>query len=87
MKRFCLIPLCLTLCVPMPAQKAGSDRPPRVFLMDAETLLEQRRLDMAGHADALAAAVRQAADRAMKEGPFSVMDKQVSPPVATSTTT
>lgn len=80
MKRFCFIPLCLTLCVPLPAQKADSDRPPRVFLMDAETLLEQRRLDMAGHGDALAAAVRQAADRAMKEGPFSVMDKQVSPP-------
>jgi len=80
MKRFWLIPLCLSLCVPMSAQKAGSDRTPRVFLMDAETLLEQRRLDMAGHGDALAAAARQAADRAMKEGPFSVMDKQVSPP-------
>jgi hypothetical protein len=48
--------------------------------MDAETLLEQKRLDTTGHGDALVAAVRQAADRAMKEGPYSVMDKQVSPP-------
>ncbi|HLJ90222.1 MAG TPA: alginate lyase family protein [Candidatus Angelobacter sp.] len=49
---------------------------PRVFLLDAKTLAGQRQ----SGDSALATVVREAADGAMKEGPFSVMDKDRVPP-------
>jgi hypothetical protein len=71
--------LCLTLFCLFPAleaQQTAADRPPRVFLLDAETLVEQKH-----HANGeLVTAVREAADRALKAGPFSVMDKDAVPP-------
>jgi hypothetical protein len=54
---------------------------PRVFLLDGKVLAEERqRIRGAAKDDALLLAVRQAADRAMKEGPFSVMQKSKTPP-------
>jgi hypothetical protein len=54
---------------------------PRVFLLNPKVLVAQKqRLATADKNDTLTAAVRSAADRAMKEGPFSVMDKDRVPP-------
>jgi hypothetical protein len=60
----------------MGAQQAASERLPRVFLLDAQTLLLQKQRAN----PELIVAVRHAADQAMKEGPFSVMDKELVPP-------
>jgi hypothetical protein len=58
------------------AQQPAADRLPRVFLLDAATLAEQKH-----HPNSeLVIAVREAADRALKAGPFSVMDKDAVPP-------
>ncbi|HEV2990799.1 MAG TPA: alginate lyase family protein [Candidatus Angelobacter sp.] len=62
----------------LPAAKAQpkADQLPRVFLLDPEMLAEQKL-----HPNAeLVKAVRDAADRALKTGPFSVMDKEIVPP-------
>src|SRR6266481_1190024 len=76
MKVILSILLCLPLCSAF-GQQPAADRLPRVFLLDAKTLAAQKQT----HAnDELVVAVRQAADRAMKEGPFSVMDKDRVPP-------
>src|SRR5260370_2967528 len=74
------IALCLAACQPLPAQNPAADPLPRVFLLDAKTLAGQKARYAADATNVLAAAVRDAADRAMKKGPFSVMDKQMVPP-------
>ncbi|HZR29276.1 MAG TPA: alginate lyase family protein [Terriglobales bacterium] len=57
---------------------------PRVFLLDAKVLSAQKRnLAAAGPKAPLAIAVREAADRVMNEGPFSVMQKDITPPSGT----
>jgi hypothetical protein len=72
--------LCLTLfsspAARSAAQQAASGALPRVFLLDAKTLADQKH-EANGK---LLVVVREAADRAMQEGPFSVMDKDGVPP-------
>jgi hypothetical protein len=58
---------------------------PRVFLLDARLLAAEKQQlastkTKAGTKSPLAAAAIEAADRAMKEGPFSVMQKDIAPP-------
>jgi hypothetical protein len=72
--------LCVSLGLQLLAQKPEGDGLPKVFLLDAKTLKEQRQRVRAEPANELGRAVRAAADRAMKEGPFSVVDKAVTPP-------
>ena len=67
------------LSLPMAAQ-ANSGGLPRVFLLDSKTLVAEKKQIARDPNRPLAIAVRGAADRAMKEGPFSVMDKQTPPP-------
>src|SRR5258708_25971521 len=76
MKVILSVLFCFPLCFAF-GQLPASERPPRVFLLDAKTLAEQKQ----SHAnDELVVAAREAADRAMKEGPFSVMEKDRVPP-------
>jgi len=54
---------------------------PHVFLLDAKILAAQKQQFVKMGAKApLAAAAMHAADQAMKEGPFSVMQKDMTPP-------
>jgi hypothetical protein len=78
MKHIHAILACLWLSIYANGQ--SSPQPPRVFLLDASTLLTEKQHYAADPNNALAAAIREAADRAMPEGPFSVMDKQIAPP-------
>src|SRR5215467_10278554 len=80
MKSYTSALLVLFACLPMQAQKPVSDRSPQVFLLDGSTLLAEKRHYAADPNSVLATAVREAADRAVPEGPFSVMDKQIAPP-------
>jgi hypothetical protein len=64
------------------AEKAPAASAPRVFILDAKVLAANRARVAAGDKD-LAAAVedlRKQADKALKAGPFSVMDKKDVPP-------
>ena len=72
--------LCLAALPLLHAQKPKPDPQPRVFLLDAGVLIEQKQHYAADASGPLATALRDAADRAMKDGPFSVMDKQITPP-------
>jgi Alginate lyase len=72
--------VCLGVLPSLRAQKPKADSGAKVFLLDAGTLAEQKRLCGINPNNALATTLRDAADRAMKEGPFSVMDKQITPP-------
>jgi len=56
--------------------------PPRVFILDAKALAANRVRALAGDKDLAAAVVdlRKQADKALKAGPFSVMDKKDIPP-------
>lgn len=64
-----------------PAKPSDNAAPPRVFLLDAKMLAD---IKAAGPADprkqVVVSAVITAADKAMQEGPFSVMQKAVVPP-------
>src|SRR5215467_7242981 len=77
MKSLLYLVLCPLLCAASAAQKAAGDKLPHVFLLDAKTLKEQKQH---GANSDLVAAARDAADRVMKEGPFSVMQKDPVPP-------
>ena len=69
--------LALLLLSGVMAAHAATATPPRVFLLDRK-MLEQAR---AGAGDPmLVKAVRTAAGKAMQEGPFSVMQKSITPP-------
>lgn len=72
--------ICLSLHPALQAQSAAAQDPPRVFLLDAQTLTAERQHYAADKNNSLVAAIRQSADRAMKEGPFSVLDKEKAPP-------
>jgi hypothetical protein len=72
--------LCLTIGLQVLSQKPTTSQLPRVFLLDARTLGAQKQRCASDPNNELASTVREAADRAMKEGPFSVMDKQAPPP-------
>ena len=62
-------------------QSSSPEKPPRVFLMDATTLQHQRELARAHPASSeILKAVRSEADKAMRAGPFSVMQKDSTPP-------
>ena len=64
------------------ANRSPGETLPRVFLLDATTLVETRRRVAAGDRE-LAAAVarlRDEADRALAVGPFSVTAKKALPP-------
>ena len=79
MKQVYAILFCFWLGICSQAQDPAS-RAPRVFLLDSATLLAEKQHYIADHNNTLALTVRAAADRAMKEGPFSVMDKPAAPP-------
>jgi hypothetical protein len=76
MKLVFILAACLPISSALGAQDRGAERLPRVFLLDAKTLAKQKQ--QANRE--LVVAARDAADRAMKEGPFSVMDKDAVPP-------
>jgi hypothetical protein len=61
---------------------ASADMPPRTFILDGRTLLENRRRLQAGDARLRAALERlvKDADSKLSKGPFSVTDKSVLPP-------
>jgi hypothetical protein len=63
------------------AKTAISDAPPRVFLLNAKELARLRGADPNDprRQELIRAAVAEA-DRAMTQGPFSVMDKTITPP-------
>jgi hypothetical protein len=73
------IVFCLALSTLANGQE-GKPQLPRVFLLDGSTLLAEKQHYAADPNNALAAAIHEAADRAMRDGPFSVMDKQIEPP-------
>jgi hypothetical protein len=79
MKYLSSIAFCLSICQAASGQ-ATPGAPPRVFLLDGKTLVAEKKQIAADPNRPLPVAVRGAADRAMKEGPFSVMDKQTPPP-------
>jgi hypothetical protein len=56
--------------------------PPRVFLLDAKLLQHERELAQAhsDQPDEVMKSARAEADKAMTAGPFSVMDKSITPP-------
>src|SRR5260370_33306113 len=72
--------LCLTIGLQVLSQKPTTRQLPRVFLLDATTLAEQKQRCASDPNDELASTVREAADRAIPKGPFSVMNKQAPPP-------
>jgi hypothetical protein len=79
-----VVPL-LAAALPAAAQKPtpqnANSAPPRVFLLNAQELAALRSADANDpRRQQLVHAVIAAADRAMTEGPFSVMDKPVLPP-------
>jgi hypothetical protein len=79
-----VVPL-LAAALPSAAQNRKSQianpAPPRVFLLDAQELATLRAADAKDPLrQKLVSAVVAAADHAIAEGPFSVMDKPVTPP-------
>jgi hypothetical protein len=59
---------------------AAADNLPRVFLLNAKVLAEQKASIARDKNSALAAKAKSSADSAMKDGPFSVMQKDRTPP-------
>jgi len=76
MKSFLVLVLCCSVCPAINAQQQDGGLP-RVFLLDAKTLAEQKQQRAKSE---VVIAAREAAERAMKEGPFSVMQKDRVPP-------
>lgn len=62
------------------AAVAQSAAPPRVFLLDAKMLEEQKHQLALNRHSPLPVMLKKEADKAMNDGPFSVMQKQVNPP-------
>ena len=64
-----------------PGRKTTNAAPSRVFLLNAAGAIQSpRRRSKDPHRQDIVAAAVAEADRAMSEGPFSVMDKPVTPP-------
>jgi len=64
------------------AQPSSEAKSPRVFLLDAKQLVQERQRAR-GHPDQpdeVVKAARAEADKAMKAGPFSVVQKSIMPP-------
>ncbi len=79
--RYGILAVALSACCAIPA--AAVDHPsalPRVFLLDAHVLRQEKRLASANPQNAILQAVRRAAGRALPEGPFSVMQSKIVPP-------
>jgi len=76
-----LLAITLPTAAQKPAPQTANPAPPRVFLLNAQELATLRAADAKDprRQEVVRAAVA-AADRAMTEGPFSVMDKPVVPP-------
>jgi hypothetical protein len=64
------------------AQPSSEAKSPRVFLLDAKQLVQERQSARAHphQPDEVVKAARAEADKAMKTGPFSVMQKSIMPP-------
>lgn len=81
----CAVPLLLaafSLCFAATSAPAAADQPPRVFLHDAEQLMQMRQAiqqDDPAHR-AVAEELRRLADSALRQEPVSVTDKQETPP-------
>ena len=73
--------LCVTLLLPL-CLAASAQQQPRVFVLNADFLAEQRQKVLASPTEYERAltAIREMADRALLEGPWSVMDKKYVPP-------
>jgi hypothetical protein len=72
-----------TLCISVGTAHAGvnNENPPRVFLLNAQELLNIRSGSQNDPRSVeMMHAVTAEADRAMTQGPFSVMDKTITPP-------
>lgn len=67
----------LVLAVGVQAQEA---KLPRVFLLNAKLLQQERQLAQSNKQSELLKAARAEADKAMTAGPFSVMQKNAAPP-------
>jgi hypothetical protein len=69
-------------CAGLSCHEARAADPPRVYMLDGPALLQARELlrsgDVAANADA--ARILQAADRALRAGPYSVIHKSITPP-------
>jgi hypothetical protein len=72
----------LGLAMPAPADPGAGAAAPRVFLWDANSLAAARRRIAAGDKDLapLVESLKRQADEALKQGPFSVIDKKETPP-------
>lgn len=76
-----LLSICLLPGLVAATAAPATQPPPRVFLLDAKTLAEQKqRIQSGDKDDSLVKAAREAADHALSEGPFSVMQKEQTPP-------
>jgi alginate lyase len=70
------------LSVAAAAQNAANTLP-RVFLLDAKMLAEQKHQIALNKRDPLAVLLKKEADKAFNEGPFTVMQKEITPPSGT----
>ena len=68
--------------ISLAAAVIAAEEPPRVFILDGQTLLENRRRVRAGDGALKAAMARliREADAMLSAGPFSVTQKTLSPP-------
>lgn len=57
--------------------------PPRVFLLDAKMLEDEKHQLVLNKQSPLAVALKKEADKVISDGPFSVMQKEVTPPSGT----
>lgn len=70
------------LSVAAAAQNAANTLP-RVFLLDAKMLAEQKHQIALNTRDPLAVLLKKEADKVLNEGPFTVMQKKITPPSGT----
>ncbi|MBV9074681.1 MAG: alginate lyase family protein [Acidobacteria bacterium] len=77
-----LISAALLAQSPSRPPSGGSQAPPHTLLLDGKVLAHERDVALAhpDQPDDIVRAARAAADKAMKEGPFSVTQKSVTPP-------
>src|SRR5215510_12181684 len=78
MLRILQLLLFISLSVAAVAQNTASSSP-RVFLLDAK-MLEEQKHQIASKQNSLAAVLKKEADKVMSDGPFSVTQKEVTPP-------
>jgi Alginate lyase len=71
--------LLLTVFTVVAAAQNTATTLPRVFLLDAKMLAEQKHQIASNKQNPLAAVLKKEADKAMNDGPFSVMQKEITP--------